>query len=616
MFDQLLAPLGWVSAKGKLDTPPRAEIPDAIGAALSVSTASDIPPLAEDPERERPEREAGNPAAAFTGGAVHEALKGLDVSFGYHVAGLEKEATRLAHSWAERGLPRHDLQAVAPIEVEIELSHRARQVYWQWVRDVRRRVDGALWTELQKAAGALKQAGRSLEGYRRIQHELGTINPRASRGRSIPTAMATADAAGRTAPADTPAWALRDSILAERHLHLAFWPLTVVLVLAEFVANAPVFSELFPQDRELDAVAAAAMSATDISAWLAGVAHLGMRLMTYPEPAFLALIVVVFLLFLSHCVGSEGRAWLVLRRPHPSVPAELTERLLPQARAVAVASTLAVAITLAGLYSSRASVKPMADTRLASVTESFQTADAALADARLNNADNISDLRATRDELLIEREFKQRKADYAASLAEMNRPILGFNLVLVIAAAVAGFHRYRLRVTSEQKLEALASCAGEPAHTATANSEATSTIPPSRLLQLRHGLQQHRLDLCSHLEEADRALGNAKQLAECQPMREWKAIESRLECIVPLFRAENARMRHLDTRTILAFGHAPSLGLEYQPFDANPELTTLLDGYRVDLTRLVHVSEALATTVRDHRRQADALAATGASEVR
>src|SRR5205085_2510543 len=60
---------------------------------------------------------------------VHEVLKGLDVSFGYHVAGLEKEAQRYAQTWADRGLPRHDLALDEPLEVEKELAHRARQIY-------------------------------------------------------------------------------------------------------------------------------------------------------------------------------------------------------------------------------------------------------------------------------------------------------------------------------------------------------------------------------------------------------------------------------------------------------------------------------------------------------
>src|SRR4051794_32523630 len=109
---------------------------------------------------------------------VHETLKGLDVWFGYQVSGLEKEALRHATTWAEKGLPRHDLDVNEPIEVEKDLANRAAQIYWQWVREVRRRMNGAVSRQVTAMGTALSAAHRALEHYRQAQQQLARLNPR------------------------------------------------------------------------------------------------------------------------------------------------------------------------------------------------------------------------------------------------------------------------------------------------------------------------------------------------------------------------------------------------------------------------------------------------------
>ena len=184
----------------------------------------------------------------------------MSVSFAY--AALEKAADHAAQIWAERGLPRHDLEAQDQLDVEKGLEHRARQIFWQWIRDVRRRVDGAIARELRNLTVALGAANSALESYRATEEELKTLNPR-----GVPKAgKASARAEERVETANLDAIEVReqqalasstrvevqDTELGRRHLRGWFWPLMIALVCAEFIGNAPVFAELFPPNAQVD----------------------------------------------------------------------------------------------------------------------------------------------------------------------------------------------------------------------------------------------------------------------------------------------------------------------------------------------------------------------------
>src|SRR5919205_350138 len=56
-------------------------------------------------------------------------LKGLEVSFGIEASQLEREAVESARAWAEKGLPRHDLEPSGTLEVEEVLARRTSRVF-------------------------------------------------------------------------------------------------------------------------------------------------------------------------------------------------------------------------------------------------------------------------------------------------------------------------------------------------------------------------------------------------------------------------------------------------------------------------------------------------------
>src|SRR5688500_3670558 len=111
------------------------------GTAPAARAAADVQrPLAVATEHNTPDSGNGTaaPAAvatetpapsAGTGHVVHDLLKGLEVSFDIEAAQLEREAAETARSWAEKGLPRHDLEVNGRLDVEDMLAHRTSHVF-------------------------------------------------------------------------------------------------------------------------------------------------------------------------------------------------------------------------------------------------------------------------------------------------------------------------------------------------------------------------------------------------------------------------------------------------------------------------------------------------------
>ena len=154
----------------------------------------------------------------------------------------------------------------------------------------------------------------------------------------------------------------------------------------------------------------------------------------------------------------------------------------------------------------------------------------------------------------------------------MNGPISGLNFVLVLVATVAGFYRRAVIVTADQKRGYLADEGASLCSTRegggseiqqkqmTNGREETGEAADTqgftrRIRDLRSLLRSRRLEMSKHLAVAHRAHARGVQLINCQPMREWRTVATRLQCAIPRFRAENARLRSLDPRDIKAFRH-------------------------------------------------------------
>jgi hypothetical protein len=504
---------------------------------------------------------------------------------------LEKEARTLARVEAERGLPRHDLPIQEPLEVEKQLSQRALQVYWQWHRDVRRRVDGALAGEIQRIKAALTAATALLGNYEDVRRELALLAPRSHEKATRPSGSAAA-----AIPSNQELLRVNEAtVLEERSLSAAaFWPLIVVLVGVEFLANAPVFAELIPQDLAFNRQMVEWAGSGAAVSWASGFTHLLGRVLTYPDASLIALAIMTFVLVLGHILGAGVANWLALGRKHPEVPADLSAQMRRRSGLVITASVVGIVIVLSVLFAARRSVLPMAQRRLAQATEQSQRSESEYQKAISD--DDESSIRARRDKAVHDRDVATDTAsrvEYANSIATMNLPILGLNIVLVIVAAILGLKRHEVVVTAARK-RAYATWVPAGANATSAPDDPVA----DRISHLRSLLRSTRTDLGIQLSVAETSLGRASQLTGAAPMREWNAITRRLAGVIHLFRSENARLRHLDSRDIRAFD-APAL-IDFPPpsLDVSTELAAQLEGLRERLQDLQFAHDRIARPVR------------------
>jgi hypothetical protein len=238
------------------------------------------------------------------------------------------------------------------------------------------------------------------------------------------------------------------------------------------------------------------------------------------------------------------------------------------------------------------------DAQLSVLEEKLQVA--------LADPDNdVSTIRAEYHQKLSEVEHRSRRLDFAGSIDAMNYSISGLNVVLVIAAAVAGFNRQRVIVSTQQKVAHLAGLT-PPEPESEVVSHVEETVPADdpekamaeRLRALRTSLAQRRDEMADGLRAADRAISRARQLADSDPVREWRGIANRLRCAIPMFRNENARLRHLDPRDIRAFSRPVDISFDPPVFECRPSLRNQIDESAAKLEALSAECEQLGTGVR------------------
>jgi hypothetical protein len=522
---------------------------------------------------------------------VHDVLKSLDVWFNIEVCGLEKNAVQQAHSWAEHGLPRHDLEPHAPLDVEQVLAGRATEIYWSWIRKARRRVTGAIGRELRTITEAINDAVSALESYKTIECAVNDLRPSLSGHLHSETSLDAADSPHPTA-------------LVKRQLHRWFWPLSIGLVVCEFIANVPVFRELFPSNIEIERRVNEWLANDGGQIWWAGLKKVLVELSSAPEPALVALGIVVFFLFLGHKVGEGCRTMVAVIRQHTGVPDSIRRQLIRHAAVVIAAGAVGLLIALVVLYNARATVLPMAGARLTAATERLASAKADLDAAK--QADDPVKLDRARNEVWAATDdqlHRTRRKDYATSLDRMNWAITGLNVVLAIVATIAGYFRHEVTLDD-----------GEVQTSAAEAKAARAMILRSRderLAMLRSDLASRRSDLHASLSLAELAYARAQQLVQCDPTAQWEAVAERLACVVRSFRAENARMRHLDTRDIRAF-HAepPELNTPQPPAEELPtHVAELIVVHRRKLGELAAAYDRIASVARSGRRSGEEEAA-------
>ncbi|HEX6058759.1 MAG TPA: hypothetical protein VFZ11_07045, partial [Gemmatimonadaceae bacterium] len=263
-----------------------------------------------------------------------------EVSLGYDISGLEKEASSLAREWAEKGLPRHDLASSGRLEVEEMLERRAVEVYMRWVNRVRRRMGDAIHEESERVGARLVALEEQILRYR---HRIDAL--RASRRELADAEAGDAEAATRAASEPKKRLAYHSSMG-----RVAFWLFMPLLVLADFVANVPVFNELLPSPAQADRVLANWVADGADSPLGYGLRTFFGRLVLHLDATVLAFSVILFLVFMGHILGGSLRTLVALG----GSDAQVDDRLLHEHRRRPVipawASFVAIVATLTVLY--------------------------------------------------------------------------------------------------------------------------------------------------------------------------------------------------------------------------------------------------------------------------
>lgn len=506
------------------------------------------------------------------GDPVHNVLKRTEVWFGYKAAAVEKEATELAAAHADKGQPRHDLPRTEPLEMEVLLEQRAREVLSGWVDRVHRQLQGAITAETEAIGNGLAAARRAVANASTARAILG---PRAPLPDRVPALRVVRDTPQAPAAESPQPELATEEIHVERHLKgIWFWPLMALLMLADFFANHPVFVELFPANRLLDQGFSdweERMLSDGLSMWH-GFATMAKRALVYPEPSILAGVVVLLLLFLGHTFGGHFRTLVALfrnRRGHTSAANAHTFRQsvwstsLAGVGAVLIVGMLAVA---------RGEVLPAATERLATARTELAAAETALEQARGETASDAVMLERGNDVAKARAELRQReeRRSYAAAIDRMNYAIVGLNLALVLAAMLVGFLREEKRFSVVPQSVAAGAADRE-----------------RRRADLGVEFGDRRAAAHRALDDVRAGMLRVEHLLAVQLMRDWHGKAERLRGIVSLFRIENARLRGLDVADIAAF--RTPVSVTFPEPDAGRlvlERPRALDAYRMECARL------------------------------
>jgi hypothetical protein len=504
------------------------------------------------------------------GDPVHNVLKRTEVWFGYRAAAVEKEAAELAAAHADKGQPRHDLPRTEPLEMEVLLEQRAREVLSGWVDRVHRQLQGAIAAETEAIGTRLAAARRAVANASSARAILGPRAPLPERVPALRIVRDDAQPSGAAAPE-----AATEEIHAERHLGTGpFWALMILLMLADFFANLPVFVELFPANALVDQ-SFTQWEERQLSGGLSpmhGLVTLGQRALVYPEPSILALVVVLLLLFLGHTCGGHLRTLVALFKHRKGQVSARNAHVWRQSSLPSFGALAGAALIVWMLGYARTQVLPAATERLEAAKQELVTAQREREAALQSGASDLELTQRGRIVSVAQEEVRLRedRRSFAIAISRMNLAIIGLNSALVLAAILVGYLREekRFKVVPQSVTDDNAERARKHAD-----------------LNVEFG--DRRAAAHQALDEVRAGIMRVEHLLAVQLLRDWHGKAERLRGVVSTFRIENARLRGLDVADIAAFRTPVNVSFE-QPA---PERFALerphaLDAYRVECERL------------------------------
>lgn len=436
--------------------------------------------------------------------------------FDQQVTELEAAAVELAHAAAAARLPRIDV-AYETVPEEESLATRANAVFRGWVERVRTRVQDAI-------QNCTRRAGVHLSAY---EHELIELELAGTRMKATSAALERAEAEAVTGHA---------TLEVRRYFApWKYWVLIGLLVLVDWVANVPVFSELLPKDPGAEAAWRHIAADSEQYGALGGLYRAAARAAHHPDASVLALGIIVFLVFLAHVFGEAVRRRTSLDEAEAPAAATTIRGHRRQFGFAALASLVGVIAVLGFLWLARYQLERSTARGVAEVEAQITAIQQELATARAaEDLVAIGEAERRLEDARHVRAQRLDRADYADVIARMNWPILLLNFVLAVAAALAAYLATR-----------------DSLHGRLDNPRAAELR--RELRGLRYDEARHREALARLDVAIRREFAAANYLLHSRPLQGWEAKLDRLRAVIPRFRIENARARGIDAANIAAF---------------------------------------------------------------
>jgi hypothetical protein len=459
----------------------------------------------------------------FTG--VHDVVKSVDVWFEIEASRIEKEARAFAQQWADANLPNPNEHREQVLEPEQILAQRASELWQQWGTRVGVKLQDAVDAANSELVAHASSASAMLTELRASKEQLEATEK-------------TIEEIKRTAATERP------PVKYDPFFSMwVKWSLTVLLVLVEFVANQPVFRIVWPLPSVVNAGVADSIEELMTGGWFAGLRYTGLEVITHVEASLLALVIVILLFVMAKSLGTAVRPLVALRPADYPYASQTIRALHRQKWVLFVAALLGTVFILAFLWSSRDKAAVVTEERLARATVVADSAKARLDRSIAEGGEEVGVAAGEHASALEERNRLEEMLSFARTVKGNNGGILVLNLSLVCFAFVVGFMSDKKDLT-----EAL----GEHPDLPRLKEKCTA---------LRHTMYRAADRARAEVHQAEVEVARVRSLLRARPLATIRAKEARLASIIPLWRAENARLRRLDPSLISAFGAPASLVL-------------------------------------------------------
>ena len=465
----------------------------------------------------------------------------VESSVGLSVVGLRQAALEMARRDAEAGLPAIDVEGRS--ESEEELRERCQSLFEDWSARERERLNNAVAVQEGRVTEALGDVSLQVDRFERVTSELFRLQRRLEMNRSKVEATiekrhaAAGEEPGRPEGESESTGKEEDEEKVRGRTFKTHWYAAAItfLGIVEFLANAPVFGALLPRDPLTEQQVR--FIAETSEGWMAGALRVASQFILRPDAALLAAGVVTFLCVLAHFFGHSLRSLLFQRSAEQSGETvgsrSALEYIVPM-----VISGVGLALVLGVLFEARVTLGEVAIERYAQdsakVDELRRDASWLRVDGNLVAANEQTN-RADDLEALA-----KEQREYAESMSGLSFPILLLNTTLVLVAICAAYFHMR-----------------DP------RKDRFNELPWERqrreLISFGDSVQER---VAAAMGRAVQSIGEYRGMLTERPLKAAPAVAHQLEATVVAYRAENGRLRGLDTREIAAFSSPVDLELD------------------------------------------------------